>query len=85
MVMGSNPIECTCKNMFNIKNLLVYILMFPIFGILLLLFIPSRNQKLLKFIAFNSACLSFITSLLVGFFSKIYRSFSIRHKNFMVT
>jgi NADH-quinone oxidoreductase subunit M len=57
--------------MFNIKNLLVYTLMFPIFGILLLLFIPSRNQKLLKFIAFNSACLSFITSLLVwSFFQK---------------
>lgn len=57
--------------MFTIKNLLVYTLMFPIFGILLLLFIPSRNQKLLKFIAFNSACLSFITSLLIwGFFQK---------------
>ena len=57
--------------MFHIQNLLIYILMFPIFGILLLIFIPSRNEKLLKFIALNSANLSFIGSLLVwGWFQK---------------
>jgi proton-translocating NADH-quinone oxidoreductase chain M len=50
--------------------------MFPIFGILLLLFIPSRQEKLLKLIALNSACLSFTGSLLLwGFFQKSIGSF----------
>lgn len=55
--------------MLSLKNLLVYILLFPIFGIVLLLFVPSRNEKLLKIIALNSACLSFTGSLILwGFF-----------------
>lgn len=57
--------------MLSLKNLLVYILLFPIFGILLLLFIPSSKQKLLKIVALNSSCLSFLGSLLLwGFFQK---------------
>ena len=53
------------------QNLLIYILMFPIIGILLLLIVPSRETRLLKFIALNSACFSFIGSLLLwGGFSK---------------
>lgn len=57
--------------MLFIQNLLVYILMFPIIGILLLLIIPSRETRLLKFIALNSACFSFISSLVIwGSFSK---------------
>ena len=57
--------------MFFIENLLVYILMFPIIGILLLLLVPSRETRLLKFIALNSACFSFIGSLILwGSFSK---------------
>jgi NADH:ubiquinone oxidoreductase subunit 4 (subunit M) len=59
-----------------IQNLLIYILMFPIFGILLLLLIPSREEKLLKFVALNSACFSFIGSLILwGFFQKSIGSF----------
>lgn len=49
--------------MFSIKNLLIHILMFPIIGILLLLLVPSRETRLLKFISLNSVCLSFIGSL----------------------
>jgi len=57
--------------MLFIKNLLVYILMLPIFGILLLLFIPSHKKKLLKSIALNTACLSFTISIFLwGFFQK---------------
>nr|UDP55422.1 NADH dehydrogenase subunit 4 [Schizostauron trachyderma] len=57
--------------MFEIKSLLLYILVFPIFGILLLLFLPSRNEKLLKIVALNSSCLSFLGSAaLWGFFQK---------------
>ena len=59
-----------------LKNLLIYILMFPIFGILLLLFLPARNEKLLKIVALNSACLSFTGSLLLWvFFQKSIGSF----------
>jgi proton-translocating NADH-quinone oxidoreductase chain M len=43
--------------------LLLYILLFPVFGIVLLIFIHFRKKKLLKFVALNSACLSFIGSL----------------------
>lgn len=74
MVIGSNPIKC--KSMFNINNLLVYILLFPIFGILLLLFIPSKEEHLLKVVALNSTFLSFFGSLLVWFFfNKSFGSF----------
>lgn len=47
------------------QNLLVYILMFPIIGILLLLVISPRETRLLKFIALNLTCFSFIGSLLL--------------------
>ena len=51
------------------QSLLVYILLFPIIGILFL--IPSRETRLLKFIALNSTCFSFIGSLILwGGFSK---------------
>lgn len=53
------------------QNLLVYILMFPIIGILLLMLIPARKTRLLKLIALNSTCFSFIGSLtLWGGFNK---------------
>ena len=55
--------------MFVTQSLLVYILLFPIIGILFL--IPSRETRLLKFIALNSTCFSFIGSLILwGGFSK---------------
>jgi proton-translocating NADH-quinone oxidoreductase chain M len=54
--------------MFHINNLLIYTLLFPIFGILLLEITPSSEEKLMKVIALNASCLSFIGSLLVWFF-----------------
>jgi NADH:ubiquinone oxidoreductase subunit 4 (subunit M) len=47
------------------ENLLVFIITFPIVGILLLLFIPSAKEKLLKTVALNCSGLSFLTSLLL--------------------
>lgn len=45
--------------------------MVPIFGILLLAFVPAYKTKLLKIIALNSACLSFSCSLFLwGLFEK---------------
>lgn len=51
-----------------LDNLLVYILLFPIFGILLLLLTPTGEEKLLKIIALNFSCFSFIGSLLIWVF-----------------
>jgi proton-translocating NADH-quinone oxidoreductase chain M len=62
--------------MFHIQNLITFILMFPIVGILLLLLVPSHQEKLLKLIALNSACLSFTGTLFLwGFFQKSIGSF----------
>jgi proton-translocating NADH-quinone oxidoreductase chain M len=62
--------------MLDIKNLLIYILMFPIFGILLLLLIPAREEKLIKQVALNFSCFSFIGSLILwGLFQKSIGSF----------
>lgn len=62
--------------MLSVKNLLIYILLFPIFGILMLLVVPAREERLLKFIALNAAGFSWIGSLLVwGFFQKSMGSF----------
>nr|YP_009167324.1 NADH dehydrogenase subunit 4 [Fistulifera solaris]ALG35792.1 NADH dehydrogenase subunit 4 [Fistulifera solaris] len=59
-----------------VKNLLIYTLLFPIFGIVLLLFTPAKKLKLMKLIALTSASLSFTTSLLVwGFFQNSVGSF----------
>ena len=59
-----------------IENLLIYIFLFPIIGILLLLIIPSREKNLLKIIALNSTCLSFLSSLFLwGAFNKGTGSF----------
>ena len=58
------------------KNILIINLMFPILGILLILFIPSNNTRLLKIITLNSTCLSFSCSLILwGFFEKSTASF----------
>ena len=79
MVIGSNPIECSYKIysfMFDIQNLLLYILMFPIFGILILLLTPANEKKKLKIVALNFSCFSFIGSLILwGFFQKAIGSF----------
>ena len=69
--------------MFYIKNLLFYILLFPIFGIFILLFIPSSEKKWLKIIALNFACLSSVGSLFLwGSFQKNTGSFQFIAKFF---
>ena len=52
-------------------NLLIYILMFPVIGVLVLCFIPAYEKKLLKLVALNASFLAFIGSLLLwGAFNK---------------
>jgi proton-translocating NADH-quinone oxidoreductase chain M len=58
------------------QYILIFTISFPLIGIALLLFTPSRQEKLLKLIALNSACLSFTGSLILwGFFQKSICSF----------
>jgi NADH-quinone oxidoreductase subunit M len=45
--------------------ILAFTLLTPLFGAFFLLFMPVRNKKLLKVVAFNSACFSFMCSLLL--------------------
>jgi proton-translocating NADH-quinone oxidoreductase chain M len=53
------------------ENLLIYILMFPVIGVLVLCFIPAYEKKLLKLVALNVSFLAFIGSLLLwGAFNK---------------
>ena len=53
------------------ENLLIYILMFPVIGVLVLCFIPAYEKKLLKLVALNASFLAFIGSLLLwGAFNK---------------
>ncbi len=52
------------------SHLLISILFFPVFGILLLLLVPSSEEKLLKTIALNASCMSFTGSLFIWFFFK---------------
>lgn len=54
--------------MLYIENLLVYILMFPIVGILILFLTPAQEERLLKIVALNFSFLSFIGSLFLWFF-----------------
>jgi len=54
-----------------LKNLLIYILFLPLTGCLLLTFISSNNKKLLKLVALNFSCLTFICTLFLWvFFNK---------------
>ena len=69
-------------------------MVFPIFGILLLLIIPAKQEKLLKVVALNSACLSFIAALCmfgcfqnsVGYFQFVIKLswFPISHINLIL-
>lgn len=69
--------------MLFVKDLLIYILLFPIFGILMLLIVPAREEKLLKFIALNAAGFSWLGSIVAwGFFQKSLGSFQFVTKLF---
>jgi proton-translocating NADH-quinone oxidoreductase chain M len=54
--------------MFSVEYLLCYILLFPIFGVLMLLLLPAKEEKLLKIVALNFSFLSFMGSLILWFF-----------------
>lgn len=62
--------------MFSIKNLLVCILILPLIGVFSLLIIPSSNLVLLRLVALNVSCFTFILSLILWvFFNKSMGTF----------
>lgn len=63
------------------KNLLTYILVLPLIGSFFLVFIPSSNRSLLKSVALNFSCLTFILSLFLWlFFDKSIGTFQFVNK-----
>ena len=48
--------------MINLKNLLVYLLVLPLLGVLQLLNIPSSNTTSLKIVSFRTSCTTFLIS-----------------------
>ncbi len=60
----------------NVTNLLIFVLVLPLIGTFLLLFVPSSNHSLLKSIALNVSCLLYVISLFLWvFFNKSIGSF----------
>lgn len=51
-----------CVLMIILKSLLIYILVLPILGTVILLFIPSHNFELLKKVGFRVSCIVFVLS-----------------------
>lgn len=51
--------------MIDLKNILLYLFISPLIGVLFLLFIPSSNHRLLKQVGFKISCLTFVLSVYV--------------------
>lgn len=67
--------------MFYIKNLLTYILLLPLLGAFFLVITPSTNKNLLRLIALNISCLTFLLSLVLWvFFDKSVSTFQFVNK-----
>ena len=67
--------------MLYIKNLLTYILLLPLIGASFLAITPATNKNLLKSIALNTSCLTFVLSLLLWvFFDKSISTFQFVNK-----
>lgn len=67
--------------MLNVKNLLLYIIILPLIGVLFLSVIPSSNKFILRLIALNFSCFIFISSLILWvFFNKSIGSFQFVNK-----
>jgi len=71
--------------MLYIKNILSYVFVLPLIGALILSFVPAQNKSLLKAVALNCSCLTFILSLsLWVFFNKSIGTFQFVEKFFWI-
>lgn len=71
--------------MLYFENILSLILMLPLIGTTILLFIPSSNRFLLRSVALNFSCLTFVLSLVLWiFFNKSTATFQYVEKFFWI-
>lgn len=71
--------------MLNTKNIIIYLLIFPLLGILNLTLIPSWNKLLLKKLGLTFSCITFLTSLFLWiWFNKSTGNFQFVYKMFWV-
>jgi len=71
--------------MLHIKNILSCTLVLPLVGVFSLLFIPASNKSLLRAVAFNFSCLTFVASLFLWvFFNKSIGTFQFVEKLFWI-
>ena len=66
---------------FNTTNILVLILVVPLIGAFILLFIPSINTSMLKTVALSVSCVEYLISLVLWvLFNKATGSFQFANK-----
>jgi NADH:ubiquinone oxidoreductase subunit 4 (subunit M) len=53
--------------MLFISDLLTLVLVFPLIGAIVLLFIPFEDRRMLKLISLNFACVTFVLSIFYGY------------------
>lgn len=71
--------------MLYIKNILSYVFVLPLIGALILSFVPAQNKSLLKAVALNCSCLTFVLSLFLWvFFNKSIGTFQFVEKFFWI-
>ena len=67
--------------MFLIKNILSYLIILPLLGVIGLLTTPAHKQSILKSIVLNVSCLTFVVSLILWvFFNKSIGTFQFVNK-----
>ena len=67
--------------MFFVENLLILLLLLPLFGIFLLSVSPFQNRQVLKYVVLNCSCLTFVLSLFTWvFFDKSVGTFQFVQK-----
>ena len=68
--------------MIDLKNILLYLLVLPLIGVLLLLIIPSSNHRLLKKVGFRISCITFVLSVYIwAIFKKSLGTFQLVTNN----
>jgi NADH-quinone oxidoreductase subunit M len=71
--------------MLYIENILSYVFVLPLIGALILSFVPAQNKSLLRVVALNCSCLTFILSLFLWvFFNKSIGTFQFVEKFFWI-
>jgi len=68
--------------MIDLKNILFYLLLLPLIGVLFLFFIPSANHSLLKKVSFRISCITFVFSVYIwAIFKKSTGTFQLVTEN----